>query len=568
MNYKKYIFSFVLIIGLMSAGNPKLLPEGTYPYWPSYNYLEIEDLSKVTAQPWVAEDGVIEGWDWSLPEDIKPAPNSLVGLQRNIGLYKDFKKLKLKFESNSVGILWVKWRDIEKVEGEYNFEPIIDRIKQANKAKTDVLLRILCHSKSRGNDDKALKRGDAPLWLEAKGVNLLPPKTPKHNLNYDPSNPVFHSHYLKLINELRRTEIPDLVKAAYVGYASPAFGDEGIGPYGEKNSAANDTVPHVRERLDAWHAAFVGQEHKVFMGGPCEYGFKKGFGVRRGFVEMYYYNIPNYDLGQYLDGNGYLSVDESSPILINKTFNGEVNEEYEADWATPKRNYRFGKTTNPYPYRYFISTLRALQMRCTYIHTTGHLIPEMLPFLSLELARTVDDTPDVWTFLNTTYIDSKYYQSHDYKGRSISEKEQKEGIELKNMERWLYQRDAEGYETTPTLKIDHSIKMWMMQKDKYYDYIAREGQKIGFDIDDRWNKDKLAIKVTYFDKEKGEMLLKYNEGNQQKKQQLTGDGKLKTATFMVSELKKNSMDHEFDFTIEAGNNDGKIVVSMVRVVKI
>ena len=40
----------------------------------------------------------------------------------------------------------------------------------------------------------------------------------------------------------------------------------------------------------------------------------------------------------------------------------------------------------------FTSTLRALQMRCTYIHTTGHAANA---FLSLELGRTVEDAPDV-----------------------------------------------------------------------------------------------------------------------------------------------------------------------------
>lgn len=60
----------------------------------------------------------------------------------------------------------VKWRDIEPTMGNINFQPVIDRINQANSVGSDIILRILCHSKSRGTDDKALSRGDAPLWLE------------------------------------------------------------------------------------------------------------------------------------------------------------------------------------------------------------------------------------------------------------------------------------------------------------------------------------------------------------------------------------------------------------------
>jgi hypothetical protein len=75
---------------------------------------------------------------------------------------------------------------------------------------------------------------------------------------------------------------------------------KGLDLSGKPNSAANDTVKHVRERLDAWHKAFQGMEHKVFMGAPVNYGFEKGFGVRRGFVEMYLYRIPDGDMGQYM----------------------------------------------------------------------------------------------------------------------------------------------------------------------------------------------------------------------------------------------------------------------------
>jgi len=567
----KIIVFIISFMGLFFSDNPNVLPESTYPYWPSYQHLDIEDLDTIRAQKWISQDHVINGWDWSLPGFVEPSPRSLVGLQRNIGWDKNFIPLNLQFKSNSIGILWVKWRDIEPIMGNYDFTPIINRINQANSVGSDIILRILCHSKSRGTASDSLSKGEAPLWLEDLGVNLLPKKETSHNLNFDPANPEFHKHYLMLVAEMAKSGIPEMVKAAYVGYASHSFGDEGIGPYGEANSAANDTVKHVRERLDTWQQAFKGMENKVFMGGSCDYGFQKGFGVRRGFVEMYLYNIPNRDLGQYIDENGYLSVDENAPIMKYKCFNGEVNEEYEATWATDARNFRFGNTTNSYPYRYFTSTLRALQMRCTYIHTTGHLIPQMLPFLSFELGRTVEDAPDVWTFLRTSYLRASNYENNDYLNRTISATEKAEGIETKNFERWLYQRDAPGYETQPAVKIQQAIKMWMVQPDKYYDYIARSGKKIGFDIDDRWIgiKDSVALKVTYFDNHAGEMNLVYNNGLKQAllSQQLTGDSQLKTVTFFLSQIKSNSMEHNFDFVLEAGKNTDSIVVSFVRVIQ-
>ena len=553
----------------VAAQNPNvILPEGTYPYWPTYKYVEDKYVTNIKAQEWKLIDHTVDGWDWSLPGFVKPSVRSSVGLQRNFGWTKEFFNFNLQFPANPTGLLWVNWREIEKTPGNYDFSGILNRIKQAQSVGVKISLRILCHSKSRGTGG-----GEAPLWLEDMGVTFLPQKNPGDNLNFDPAHPVFHQRYLMLINELAKTEIPGLLRNAYVGYASPSLGDEGIGPYRETESAANDTVKHVRERLDAWEKAFKGMETKVYMGAACDYGFKKGFGTRRGFVEMYLYRIPNVDMGQYVDSKGYLKVDETAPIIRYKCFHGEVNEEYEAAWATDSRDFRFGNTTNPFPYRYFTSTLRALQMQCTYIHTTGHLLPQMLPFLALELGRTVEDAPDVWSFLNTFYLKTGDYSSNDWQTpkRTITEAEKEGGIETKNFERWLYQRDAVGYETKPEEKIQQAIKMWMVQTDKYYDFIARSGKKIGFDIDARWPglNHQIAIKVTYFDKKAGILNLVYNDGVKQlqKSQTLLGDNKLKTSTFIVPKMVLNTLPNNYDFALEAGPTTENIVVSMVRVIQ-
>jgi len=177
----------------------------------------------------------------------------------------------------------------------------------------------------------------------------------------------------------------------------------------------------------------------------------------------------------------------------------------------------------------------------------------------------------VWAFLRTSYLRASNYQNNDYLNRPITAAEQAEGIETKNFERWLYQRDAPGYETRPAIKIQQAIKMWMVQEDKYYDYIARSGKKMGFDIDDRWIvvKDSVAVKVTYFDDNAGEMNLVFNNGDKlnKKTQVLKGDGKLKTATFFLPGLKANSLPYNYDFTLEAGVFTDNIVVSMVRVIQ-
>jgi hypothetical protein len=132
----------------------------------------------------------------------------------------------------------------------------------------------------------------------------------------------------------------------------------------------------------------------------------------------------------------------------------------------------------------------------------------------------------------------------------------------------LYQRDAKGYETEPAMKIQQPIKMSAVQVDRYYDYIARSGKKIGLDIDDRWAaaKKEIALKVSYFDNYVGTLNLVCNANQKKvlKTQKLHGDGKLKTVTFFIEDLKPNSLEHNFDFALQAGENTKSIVVSIVR----
>jgi hypothetical protein len=517
-----------------------------YPYWGSYHKTPISDIR---AAKWINKDNVVLGWDWSLPTFVKPATKSNLCLARNSGLKGEkIENLPaVNFPCNPVIAHWVNWRDLEPIEGQINFQPLIDNIKLANKKGYKSIVRI--HFSATSFAPEWIKKYNIPIRKE-KSKN--PPKV----TNYEISHPEFHKRYLLFIDALGKSGIPqmDEVSGLFLGYASPSFGDEGIGPFPETMAGANDTIKHVKERIDAWAKACKGVEYKVTMGGLSDYGLSKGFGIRRGFVEMYLYHIPDEHIGQKIDANGYLYVDESNPIIANNVYNGDENEEYEEKWATESRQFRFGKTTVSYPYRYFTSSIRLLQMRCNDLLVNEFaLLPEMLAWVGVEMGKTIADAPDAWCFLRESYL------------------KENGGRPVKNFERWVYQRDMQGYETTPAIKIEQAIHMWMVQPDKYYDFIAREGKRIGFDIEDKWTglKDSVAIKVSYFDNYNGQLKLVYNNGTKQEQKTilLDGKGELKTATFFVSAIKPNSMPHKYDFVLEAGKNTEKIVVSFVRVIR-
>lgn len=89
------------------------------------------------------------------------------------------------------------------------------------------------------------------------------------------------------------------VHCVWCRYASSSYGDEYIGPHGDEIPTSQSHVdvallfPHVKERLDAWQQLCDSVEYKVLMGGESTYGASLGFGLRNGFVEHYWYQVPS-----------------------------------------------------------------------------------------------------------------------------------------------------------------------------------------------------------------------------------------------------------------------------------
>ena len=528
---------------------PQYTGTAKYPYWGTYVNTP---MSAVTAAPWVSSDNVINNWDWSLPTFVKAPKKSTFSMLRVFGLNQESKLSALvapRFPCKPTVAHWVDWKDLEAVEGTYTFSKLISNIRLAYSKGYKSIIRI--HSSATRF---------APDWVGTLGIKTI--SYPDASIvNYDVRDPKFHSRYLKLVDAIGKSGIPLMqeVVGLYVGYASKSMGDEGIGPY-HNTLTGNDTVQHVRERLEAWANITVGVRDKVFMGGPTNYGQSFGFGLRRGFVENYLYTLPDDNIGQKIDANNYLYVDETCPIIAKNAFNGEENEEYSIDYAQKIKSYQYSNldtnlTTQSFPYRYFSSNLRVLQMRCNELLNYPYaLMPEMFAWLGQELGRTLDETPDVWTFLRESYIENT-------KRRPV-----------KNFERWLYQRDATGYTTTPAIRIDHGHKMWMCADDRRYDYIAREGKKIGFNVDKKWPalKVALAFKITVFDNYAGTLNLKYSNGTTIKtiSKPLLGDNIMRTYTIFVSDFKANSsIGNNYDFTLESESDSKNIIVSFVRIVQ-
>ena len=188
-------------------------------------------------------------------------------------------------------------------------------------------------------------------------------------------------------------------------------------------------------------------------------------------------------------------------------------------------------------------------MRCNYLlNNEFALLPDMLTWVSLELGKTREDAPDAWCFLRESYLRQR---------------------PVKNFERWVYQRDTPGYETKAVIKIEHPIEMWMVKPGMYHDYVARQGQKIGFDVDDIFlaSNKKFAVKISYLDKGNGTWSLVYQgeEGVDSRTVTNENTGKIKTATFFIeSDFKNKTI--PFDLEIH-GKDKFEPVISFLRIIK-
>jgi hypothetical protein len=78
----------------------------------------------------------------------------------------------------------------------------------------------------------------------------------------------------------------------------------------------------------------------------------------------------------------------------------------------------------------------------------------------LELGKTAQDAPDVWCYLRESVVKSG-----------------QRGHPVKNFERWLYQRDAEGARTLATEKVDVPTQMFEFDRNHLYDLTARQTQR-------------------------------------------------------------------------------------------
>ncbi|GAB6166765.1 hypothetical protein JCM19992_27650 [Thermostilla marina] len=522
-----------------------------------------------TFHQWREEDHIIDGEDWSLPPWVKAS--------RYSGIQNVEKKVPDSFPGRHQHAVTITWREIEPQEGTFDFSDAKRRILEASQGgkfavKIGLQASVWETRYFRSLDDRTIVRtepGSAPLWIRDYDVPLIEERpnasAPFQVVNCDIYHPEYHKRYLKAVAAFGRSGIPQMpeVDICYLHLKSASRGEEGAGP-----PPGDPQRPLFEERLRAWAAAFRGVEYKLCLVShreeDLELAIKLGMGQRNGFVEHYMLHAPNPGLGQLVDEEGYLVVDESHPLIAENRASGDENEEY-------RNEVRFGPIET-FPHRYHESMLRVLQMRRNFLWAEGGpwlINPPLLHYVALELGKTVDTAPDAWCYLRESNVRDRRPETGG-KPRPI-----------KNFERWLFQRDAPGAVAEPCEKVDVPEQMFEFHRDHLYDYTARRtnienGQReIRFGIDDRFLFDgphRVAVKVTYFDRDDATWELIYHTGAHGelegvRRLQCGHSGKLRTVTWILDDAWFPAEGYRgCDLAVRAVEGDA--VVRMVRVIKL
>jgi len=518
---------------------------------------------------WQPTDHTVDGEDWSLPAWVRAARYSGVGINT--------KRVDARFPGRIQRTVRASWREVEPREGVFDFEPVRRRILQASEngkyaVKMGLGATVWETRYFRSVADRTIVRtniGTAPRWLRQYHVPLIEERPnssiPFQVVNMDIYAPDYQQRYLRMVEAFGRTGIPQMpeLDICYLHLKSASRGEEGTGP-----SPSDPRRPLYEARLRAWAAAFQGVEYKLCNVSAAEADLKfclqLGMGQRNGFVEHYLMHIPNRMLGQVLDRNGYLVIDEQNPLIAENRASGDENEEY-----TKNHVARFGPIET-FPHRYHESMLRVLQMRRNFVWAEGGpwlINPPLLHYVALELGKNARTAPDAWCYLRQSFVPDRVHKNW------------KDGIPVKNFERWVYQRDTDGARTEPTERVDVPPQMFDFARNHLYNFTARktrekDGQtRIQFAVDDVFlsaGPHAVAVKVTYFDRGQARWRLEYHTPSGTR---VTNDvacdatETIKTVTFILNDACFPGRGYTgTDLSIRAVQGDA--VIRMLRLIKL
>lgn len=297
--------------------------------------------------------------------------------------------------------------------------------------------------------------------------------------------------------------------------------------------------------------------------------------------------------------HGYLWADDDHPRAGGITYYGDENEEY-----GHKDSYvnTYGPAED-HPDRYHQSMYAALQMRMRQLWVNRTEWPLIEPgvyhgidydrplteYVKMSLGKTIDDSPDAFTRLLSAPASSMYIGGQDVVGYNS-----RTGVHLmRNMERWIWQRDVPAGEGTLggiTVPVDKRMRAYnsltLSGDDQWItalkgDYFARrtdvatDNPAMYFHVRDGFSvSDPVEVRVTYRDAGTGTWRLDYETATGVASTGTitnTDSGDMMTAVFLAYGLTLTgyweSPDYEFGFNLRLFAEDDDLHVYLVRLTR-
>jgi len=373
---------------------------------------------------------ISEGWDWGLPAGVQPAEYS--GYVTWGG-----KRFDPAITVRGVSATWAK---LNPSPGVYDWDWLTTEIEKNSQAGMRTGLHL-----------KGVQREAVPDWVLEKyqpvvlDVPPLQENQPWRIQIVPPWQPEVEAAFNEFLAAFATTGIAQREEVVY-GYLHGVSASRGEEMFIRSvdlklwetttGVTADQFAGWLKRRLDAFCAAFKGVEFKLasMFAGPLgvtaefraatlelwKYPLDHGTGIRGGGIDFMHglFDAPGW--ASRLDDRGYCVIDDDDPVIAERRFRGDENEEYGKYWE-----WRFGPVEG-YPYRHRICVLRGLQMRQNFQYVspaTLALNPELNEYARLVQGYRRDDAPDAWAYLRECYP--------------------RLGT-VKNIERWLIQRGFPG----------------------------------------------------------------------------------------------------------------------------
>ena len=505
---------------------------------------------------------LINGFDWSLsPNTQRESYSGLIGEDDPV----------LKSVHNSFVI--VRWDEANPQPGVYQFEQFAKDL--ARVAPRKVLVRLEVNSacetppwaleKLRSTQDKSL------VFWDKNYLNVLRPFIQQFAQKFA-ANPQIIGVQLGIAD------------GEYAGSCDDFDNKDGWGEFwmspeviaeSEQNFGFNPQLFETQSKaiIDLYATAFGSYKYKLAYTnfGPfswndiaipyneamlrlAQYAQNLGLGNRDGGTENWLDLLDRIYGNQLMsqpDGTCSLGFDENFARQIQGRYWGSENEFY------GKYAYVINKhgPYNNQPYRFLISSLRALQMRRNFISISETSMANMdhpvyrtqafLTYLNKVLGKTIENTPDAFILLGERLV--KPSQLADLAEQPCV-RDQQERVAIRSFDRWI----ADRSQSQAALKVRMPANEHYWAQDFYlpdgvdYEYAARQAKQFKFDLNDELaqkrchNGCQVAVKVTFKDSLKTSLQVQTAEGLSQAIA-TSGDQKIKTATFMLTSSFQNSL---------------------------